>query len=92
MEQGILRRLGRTSFPYRYFGWIGVDYASEDMAVWLMRAMIVENVLARREGTVLFLPVNHRQDATSYNAQLLGTLDRIERLHEVSRVLRGLSK
>jgi sirohydrochlorin cobaltochelatase len=37
-------------------GWIGVVCASEAMAIWLMRAIVVENVLARREGTVLFLP------------------------------------
>jgi sirohydrochlorin cobaltochelatase len=26
------------------------------MAIWLMRAIVVENVLARREGAVLYLP------------------------------------
>jgi sirohydrochlorin cobaltochelatase len=37
-------------------GWIGVVCASEEMAIWLMRAIVVENVLARREGAVLYLP------------------------------------
>jgi sirohydrochlorin cobaltochelatase len=37
-------------------GWLGVDCDSEAMAIWLMRAIVVENVLARREGTVLYLP------------------------------------
>ena len=37
-------------------GWLGVVCASEGMAIWLMRAIVVENVLARREGTVLYLP------------------------------------
>src|SRR5581483_6641848 len=37
-------------------GWIGLVCASEAMAIWLLRAIVVENVLARREGAVLFLP------------------------------------
>ncbi|MGH7319708.1 MAG: hypothetical protein ACRELA_08800 [Candidatus Rokuibacteriota bacterium] len=41
-------------------GWIGVVCASEAMAIWLMRAIVVENVLARREGTVLYLPAGLR--------------------------------
>jgi sirohydrochlorin cobaltochelatase len=41
-------------------GWIGVVCASEAMAIWLMRAIVVENVLARREETVLFLPAGPR--------------------------------
>jgi len=39
-------------------GWIGVRCSDELMAVWLMRAVIAENVLARREGDVLFLPAS----------------------------------
>ena len=27
-------------------------------AVWMMRALVVSNVLSRREGVVLFVPVN----------------------------------
>lgn len=37
-------------------GWVGLVCRSEAMAIWLMRAIVVENVLARREGTVLYLP------------------------------------
>ncbi len=37
-------------------GWIGLVCASEEMAIWLLRAIIVENVIARREGCTLFLP------------------------------------
>jgi sirohydrochlorin cobaltochelatase len=37
-------------------GWIGVRCHSEEMAIWLLRAIVVENVFARREGTVLYLP------------------------------------
>src|SRR5262249_51072933 len=37
-------------------GWIGVRCESEAMALWLLRAIVVENVMARREGAVLYLP------------------------------------
>lgn len=41
-------------------GWIGVGCADEEMAIWLMRAIVVENVMVRREGTVLYLPASSR--------------------------------
>lgn len=41
-------------------GWIGVVCGSEAMAIWLLRAIVVENVLARREGRILFLPAGPR--------------------------------
>jgi sirohydrochlorin cobaltochelatase len=37
-------------------GWIGVVCDSEEMAIWLLRAIVVENVSVRREGTTLYLP------------------------------------
>jgi sirohydrochlorin cobaltochelatase len=37
-------------------GWIGLRCADEAMAIWLMRAIVVENVMVRREGAVLYLP------------------------------------
>ncbi|CAN5562435.1 hypothetical protein BH10PLA2_BH10PLA2_04090 [soil metagenome] len=39
-------------------GWIGLKCTNEEMAIWLMRAAIAENLIARREEAVLFLPVN----------------------------------
>lgn len=38
-------------------GWIGLRCTDEEMALWLLRAIVVENVFARREGCVLYLPV-----------------------------------
>jgi hypothetical protein len=37
-------------------GWIGLQCENEEMALWLLRAIVVENVSVRREGNVLFLP------------------------------------
>ncbi len=37
-------------------GWIGVVCSDEEMALWMLRAIIVENVSVRRTGPVLYLP------------------------------------
>jgi sirohydrochlorin cobaltochelatase len=37
-------------------GWIGIQCTDEAMALWLLRAIVVENVSVRREGDVLYLP------------------------------------
>ncbi|HEY8599087.1 MAG TPA: nickel insertion protein [Thermomicrobiales bacterium] len=37
-------------------GWIGLVCPDEDATVWILRAVLVENVTARREGITLFLP------------------------------------
>lgn len=37
-------------------GWIGIQCDDEAMALWLLRAIVVENVSVRREDTVLYLP------------------------------------
>lgn len=37
-------------------GWIGMQCESEVMALWLLRAIVVENISVRREGNVLFFP------------------------------------
>jgi sirohydrochlorin cobaltochelatase len=37
-------------------GWIGVRCTSEEMALWLLRAIVVENICVRREASLLYLP------------------------------------
>jgi sirohydrochlorin cobaltochelatase len=37
-------------------GWVGLICADHEMAIWLLRALTVENVSVRREGATLFLP------------------------------------
>ena len=39
-------------------GWRGVACDSAASAIWMMRALVASNILARREGTTLFVPVN----------------------------------
>jgi sirohydrochlorin cobaltochelatase len=47
----------------RYVGWMGVECPDIRSAIWMMRALVVSNVLARRQERVLFVPVNPAQDA-----------------------------
>ncbi len=37
-------------------GWIGLECTDEVMALWLLRAIVVENISVRREGAVLYFP------------------------------------
>lgn len=43
-------------------GWLGLGCPSVNTAIWLMRALVASNVLSRREGTTLFVPVNEKTD------------------------------
>lgn len=47
----------------QYPGWIGIECASVPSAIWMMRALVLQNLVARREGTVLFVPLNRVLDA-----------------------------
>jgi sirohydrochlorin cobaltochelatase len=53
---------GLQPSPQRYPGWLGVECPSVRFAVWMMRALVASNVLSRREGTVLFVPLNPSTD------------------------------
>jgi cation diffusion facilitator family transporter len=56
IERGIRLVTGRKVVTSAAPGWIGMVCDSEPMALWLLRAIVVENVSARREGATLFLP------------------------------------
>ncbi len=57
MADAILQHTGLRTADQRCSGWLGVQCPDVRAAVWMMRAMVVGNVLARREHTVLFVPV-----------------------------------
>jgi hypothetical protein len=42
----------------QYLGWLGLRCDSVREAIWIMRALVVESVLARREESSLHVPVN----------------------------------
>jgi cation diffusion facilitator family transporter len=56
LERGIAQV---TKLPVRRSpvpGWIGLECVDEEMALWLLRAIVVENVTVRREEKVLWFP------------------------------------
>jgi sirohydrochlorin cobaltochelatase len=62
LAEQIHRATGLEPSLQRYLGWLGVECPSVGFAVWMMRALVASNVLARREDTVLFVPVNPSTD------------------------------
>ena len=62
LAAAIVRDTGLATSPHRYVGWLGVECPSVPAAVWMMRLLVAANVLTRREGTALFVPVNPAAD------------------------------
>ena len=58
VADGVLRETGLPRAPQRGLDWLGLECGTVRAAVWMMRMLVAVNVLARREGTVLFLPIN----------------------------------
>jgi cation diffusion facilitator family transporter len=56
LERGLKMVTGLPVVRSQHPGWIGLECDSEDMALWLLRAIVVENVSVRREGVVLYFP------------------------------------
>lgn len=61
-------------------GWSGVQLASEDMAVWMCRAIVIDNILVRREGATLLLPVSLGAGAATDCQKILTTIAAAGRL------------
>jgi hypothetical protein len=59
-------------------GWRGVECDGVASAVWMMRALVASNVLARREGTMLFVPVNPAADPGGH--RVAAAVERVRRL------------
>ena len=73
-------------FKARYAGWVGIECSSVRRAIWMLRAMVVENILARRENEVLFLPVNPEFEVLDRTGRLIRTFSRLYHLSHVARV------
>jgi sirohydrochlorin cobaltochelatase len=56
LERGLRLVTGLPVIRSQAMGWIGLECNSEAMAIWLLRAILVENICVRREGPVLYLP------------------------------------
>jgi sirohydrochlorin cobaltochelatase len=85
IDAGIRQQTGHRTSTRPYIGWLGVEYRSVSAAVWMMRATVVSNVLARREDAVLFVPINPQVDPTG--AVVLTTLARVHGLAAAKQIL-----
>ena len=58
IADAVARATGLARSSHRHSHWVGVECGRVRTAVWMMRMMAAVNVLSRREGTVLLVPVN----------------------------------
>jgi sirohydrochlorin cobaltochelatase len=70
---------------HRYAGWLGVECPSVRAALWMMRMMVAANILSRREGTALFVPINSVSDPGG--EIIAGALTRIHHLGTIKQAL-----
>ena len=63
LAAAIDREAGLRRSTHSYGGWLGLECANVQAAIWMMRALVASNVLSRREGGVFFVPVNPRSDS-----------------------------
>jgi hypothetical protein len=84
MTSRIARETGLRTSRHRYASWLGVECPSVHAAVWMMRALVVSNVLSRREEMALFVPVNRASDPPGERA-----VDALVRTHRLATV-RGI--
>ena len=74
----IHRQTGLHAAGCEYPGWLGLQTPSIRAAVWMMRALVVSNVLARREETILYVAMSPGSDADGMRG--LDTLVRVYHL------------
>lgn len=84
MADAVRDATGLEPSTHRYAGWLGLECSSVGTALWMMRAMVASNVLSRREGSVLFVPVNPLGDPGGTRA--VETLRHVHRLAASRRV------
>lgn len=70
---------------HRYDGWLGVECPSVPAALWMMRMMVAANILARREGVVLFVPINPVADPGG-----VIVAEAIARIHHLARIKQAI--
>jgi hypothetical protein len=85
IAKAIHSTLGLQTSGREYHGWLGVDCLNVRSAIWIMRAMVVSNVLCRREGNLIYLPINPSADPSG--SRLTPLLSRAHRLAGAQNIL-----
>ena len=67
-----------------HHGWLGVDCLNLRPAIWMMRVMVASNVLCRREGNSVYVPINPSTDRTG--DRVAGLVARAYRVANTQRV------
>jgi hypothetical protein len=65
LERRVAEVVGRQGDGATYSGWVGATCESEEAAAWMLRATVVEGLVARREEHILYLPVGAGPASTS---------------------------
>ena len=74
---------GLEATAREYPGWLGVHCLNIQAAIWMMRVMVASNVLCRREGNFIYVPVNPSADRKGDRIAAL-----LARAHRVARAQR----
>jgi len=74
---------GLEATAREYHGWLGVSCLNVRAAIWMMRVMVASNVLCRREGNFIYVPVNTSTDRKGDRIAAL-----LARAHRVARAQR----
>lgn len=80
LAAAIATATGLAATPSPTPGWVGVPWPTVDAAVWMMRALVAHNVLARREETTLLVPAHAAVDP---GGALVAA--RVARVHALAR-------
>ena len=71
----IAQSTGLARTAHTAAGWLGLECPGVRPAVWMMRALVASNILSRREGTTLFVPIHPLRDPDG--SIVAGTVARI---------------
>ena len=85
IANNVRQTTGLTPWEAHCDGWLGFVFPSVKSAIWMMRAMVASNIFARREDTVLFIPVNPISDPGG--DVVVRILGRVHRFARVRRLL-----
>jgi hypothetical protein len=80
LAAAIQRQTGLRASEQRYPGWLGLEITAVRPAIWMMRALVVANVLSRREDVILYVPVHPIQDPGGGEVA-----NRVTRVHQLAR-------
>lgn len=78
-------RTGLQAPGRSYHGWLGIECRTIRAALWMMRILVASNTLARREETLLYVPIDPSADRNGKT--ILGLVTRAHRVALAQDVL-----